>query len=193
MSSGRGWLAHIDASSGAIVSMISAPGDATGEIVVGPHSTWVAESSLGVGVVRVHSRHLRLLSISAGALNVVAVDKLAVGGGLVWAYGVIAAGGGPGGGGTLTSAARVVSLDERTGRITHILRFPAGPYGIAYGNGALFAADFKSGRLFRVGPNYRVHFLRRVRGPGTLVAVTPGAVWATTRSGTLRRITVPAG
>lgn len=189
VASARGWLAEINARSGQVVSMVHAPFDATGHVVVGAHGTWVAESSLGVGVVRPGDSRLKLLAIKAGS-GQVAVDQLALGGGLVWAYGQIAAGASRNGGGVLTNTARLVTLDQRTGRVVHQLRFPNGPYGIAYGSGGLFAANSLTGRLFHIDASYRVHALRPVRG-GTLIAVTPGAIWATTKSGVVRRIAVP--
>ncbi len=173
-----------------VVSLVRAPFDATGQVVVGEHGTWVAESSLGVGVVRPGDPRLKLLAIKAGT-GQVAVDQLALGGGLVWAYGEIAAGASRNGGGMLTDTARLVTLDLRTGRIVHQLRFPAGPYGIAYGSDGLFAANFRTGRLFRIEASYRVHALGPVQGPGTLIAVTPGTIWATTKSGVVRRVAVP--
>ncbi|MGI8715368.1 MAG: hypothetical protein ACR2NR_19745 [Solirubrobacteraceae bacterium] len=190
VASARGWLAQIAPRSGRVVSLVRAPFDATGHVVVGAHGTWVAESSLGVGVVRPGDSHLKLLAIKARS-GQVAVDQLALGGGLVWAYGEIAASASRNGGGVLTNTARLITLDPRTGRIIHQLRFPAGPYEIAYGSGGLFAANFQTGRLFRIDTRYTVHALRPVRGPGTLIAVTPGAIWATTKSGVMRRIAVP--
>ncbi len=190
VASARGWLAEINARSGRVVSLVRAPFDATGHVVVGAHGTWVAESSLGVGVVRPGDSRLKLLAIKTGS-GQVAADQLALGGGLVWAYGEIAASASRNGGGVLTNTARLITLDQRTGRIVHQLRFPAGPYEIAYGSGGLFAANSRTGRLFRIDTRYRVHALRPVRGPGTLIAVTPGTIWATTKSGVVRRIAVP--
>jgi len=170
--------------------MVHAPFDATGQIVIGAHATWVAESSLGVGVVRPGDSRLKLLPIKAGG-GQIAVDQLAVGGGLVWAYGEIATGASRTGGGVATNAARVAALDERTGKIIHQLRLSAGPYAIAYGDGALFAADYQNGHLFRIDPGYRIHPLHQLRRPANLITVAPGAIWATTKSGVLRRIAVP--
>jgi streptogramin lyase len=189
----RGWLARIDPRSGHVVSMVRAPLDATGQVVVGRHAAWVAESSLGVGVVRSASRRLKLLWIRSGTAGAVAVDQVALGGGRVWAYGDVAAGASRSGGGVATNQARIVILAQRTGKISRQLRFPAGPYQIAYGNGALFAANYRTGQLFRIDASYRVEPLQRVHGPGTLIAVTPGAIWATTASRTLRRIDVRDG
>ena len=191
VSTARGWLAQIDPGSPRVVRMVRAPGDATGQVVVGFSATWVAESSLGVGVVRAGSSRLKLLWIKSRSAGAVAVDQLAVGGGRVWAYGDIAAGAAPSGGGVLTNAARLVTLDPRTGRVIHQLPFPAGPYGIAYGNGALFAADAETGQLFRIDPEYRIHPVPGVRGRGILVTVTPGAIWVA-RPGLLLRIAVPS-
>ncbi len=191
VASARGRLAEIDPSSGQIVSMLHAPFDATGQIV-GSHETWVAESSLGVGIVRPGASRLKLLPIQAGS-GQLAIDQLALGGGLVWAYGEIATGASNNGSGTLTNTARLVTLDRRTGRIVHQLSLPAGPYAIAYGDGALFMADDRNGQLLRIDPAYRIHPLRRVRGLGrTLITVTPDAIWATSSSGVLRRIAIPA-
>jgi hypothetical protein len=191
VSTARGWLAQIDPSSSRVVRMVRAPGDATGRVVVGSGSTWVADSSLGVGVVRAGSRRLKLLWIKSGPAGAVAVDQLAVGGGRVWAYGEIAAGASPKGGGVLTKTARLVTLDPRTGRIIHQQPFPAGAYGIAYGNGALFVAGYQNGQLFRVDAEYRIRPLPPVRGHGILITVTPGAIWVTTKSGLLLRIAIP--
>ncbi|MEO8969026.1 MAG: hypothetical protein ABI355_15310 [Solirubrobacteraceae bacterium] len=189
VASARGWVAEINTRSGRVVSLVRTPFDATGHVAVGQHATWVAESSLGVGVVRPGDSRLTLLAIKARS-DQVTVDQIALGGGLVWAYGEIAARASQNRGGELTDTARLVTLNPRTGRIIHQLRFPAGPYEIAYGSGELFAANYRTGQLFRIDASYRLHALRSVRGPGTLIAVTPGAIWATTRSAVMRRITV---
>jgi sugar lactone lactonase YvrE len=188
----RGWLAKIDARSGRLASMIRAPFDATGRSVVGPHGLWVAESVLGVGHVPDAAARLRVTAIRAGRHNRIAVDELAVGHGRVWLYGLVSRPANPAAGGyVLTERAELVALDEATARIAHELQFPAGPYQIAYGSGNLFAADFATGQLYRVDSRYELHRMRPVHGPGTLIAITPGAIWATTTTGTLRRITVP--
>ena len=88
----HGWLARIDPRSGQVVSLVRAPFDATGQVVVGRHVAWVAEDSLGVGVVRSPSRRMKLLWIRSGSAGAVVVDQVALGGGRVWAYGEIATG-----------------------------------------------------------------------------------------------------
>jgi len=190
VSTARGWLAQIDSSSSRLVRIVRAPGDVTGQVIIGSDATWVAESSLGVGVVRPGSHRLKLLWIKSGSVGAVAVDQIARGGGRVWAYGEIAAGATRNGGGMSTNMARVVVVDQRTGRVIRQLPLPNGPYEIAYGSGDLFAANYRTGRLFRIDANYRVHALQSVRG-AMLIAVTPGAIWATTKSGLVRRIAIP--
>ncbi|HEY6397944.1 MAG TPA: hypothetical protein VIX82_10870 [Solirubrobacteraceae bacterium] len=191
VSTARGWLAQIDSSSSRVVRMVRAPFDATGQVVVGSDAAWVAENSLGVGLVRPNGHRLQIRPIPDGRGRPLAVDQLEIGGGLVWTYGQTTDAGGPNGAPVLTNGAFITTLDERTGRSVHQLRFPVGPYGIAYGSGALFVADYDNGRLFRIDPGYRIHPLPRIRGTGILVTVTPGAIWATTKSGILRRIAVP--
>ncbi len=189
----RGWIAHIDARSGRVTAIVRAPFDVTGEVVAGPRWAWIAESVLGVGRVNATMPHVRVRPIRSRRDGRIAVDQLAVGDGRVWIYGEVAVHRSRASGvsSVLTNQARLITLDQRNGRPTHQLQFPAGPYSIAFGNDALFAADFRSGHLFRIDAMYRVHALRSVRGPGTLVAVTPRAIWATTRAGVLRRIAVP--
>ena len=153
--------------------------------------TWIAESGLGVGLVRASSPGVQVRAIRSGRDDRVAVDQVAVGGGRVWLYGEVAVPAANGVNLVLTNRACVIALDERDGRLVHQQQFPAGPYGIAFGNDALFAADFRSGRLYRIDArSYRVRALPPVRGPGSLIAVTPGALWATTKPGVLQRIAV---
>ena len=188
----RGWVARIDARSGRVDEMLRAPFDVTGNAVTGPHGTWIAESGLGIGFVRATSSRVRVRAIRSGRDGRVAVDQLAVGGGRVWLYGEVVIRANNGVNYVSTDRARLITLDERDGRVIHDQPFPDGPYTIAYGNQALFAANFRTGRLYRMDATYRVHALRLLGGPGTLIAVTPGALWATTKPGVLQRIAVPS-
>jgi hypothetical protein len=193
----RGWIASIDAHSAKVVSLVRAPGDTTGSIVADPSGVWVAESVLGVGVVPTGGDQLALHPIVVGRHGRIAVDAVSLGSGRVWASGVVsepipftpgASNPSPGGFG-LTNAAAVVILDERTGKTLREVRLPARPYQIASDDGGLIAADLARGRLIHIDQHGAVHQLRHARpGPGTLVAITPGVIWATTKSGSLRRI-----
>ena len=186
----RGWLAQIDPRTGRVAAMIRVPFDATGDVVAGAHVTWIAESVLGVGLVHTNPLRVQVKAIRTGRGRRVAVDQLAVGDGRVWLYGEVSAPAQNGVNLVLTDSARVITLDERTGRLLRQLRFPGGPFGVAFGDHALFAADFRSGHLYRIDARYRVRALPSVHGPGTLVAATSGAIWATTRTRVLRRIAV---
>jgi len=191
VSTARGWLAQIDPDSSRVVRMVHAPFDVTGQVVVSPDATWVAENSLGVGVMRAGSRRLKLLRIKSGPAGAISVDQLALGGGRVRAYAEIAAGATRNGGGVSTNMARVAVLDQRTGRVIRQLTLPDGPYEIAYGSGDLFAASYRTGRLFRIDASYRIHPLHTLGGPGVLIAITRGVIWTANKFGVMRRITIP--
>jgi hypothetical protein len=86
----------------------------------------------------------------------------------------------------------ITALDPTTGHVEHQLQITGAGDTIAYGNGALYVADFNRGLLFRVNAaDYRVDTLRSERGRAWLLGTTPGALWAATPSGKLLRITVP--
>jgi hypothetical protein len=109
----------------------------------------------------------------------------------VWLYGVLARSAPRQDGSTvLTSQSIIAALDPVTGKLVQKLALSAGPYEIAYGDNSLFAANFSTGQVLMIDRRFRLHQLQRVHGPGTLVAATSGAVWATTADGVLRRIKV---
>ncbi len=184
----RGWLADVDPRSGRVVSMTLAPADVTGDVAAGRDAVWVAESSLGVGVLRSPARRLTLRWLRDGNRAAVAAGQVVLGGGRVWISGEVAAGASQAGGGVLTGQVRLVVLDQQTGRIVHRVTLRSDPYQVAYGSGHLFLADARSGELSRVDTRYGIERLASLRGPGALIAVTPGAVWASTPSGALQRI-----
>jgi len=178
--------------------MVKAPADTTGRVVVGQRGAWVAESVLGVGRIAPATRHLQTHAISIGSQDRLAVDEIAVGAGKVWLEGAVTRPSGLSpsapqspGGFVVTKRAAVVVLDERTGRRLGNVPLPARDYEVALGSNGLILADFREGRVFNVDASGVVRGLKRLRhGSGTLVAVTPGAIWVTTASGMLRRISL---
>jgi hypothetical protein len=115
-----------------------------------------------------------------------------IGGGRIWADGVITKPSPPPPGAprVLTNKAVLTVFNKRTEKIERQLPIPAGPYDIAYGDGALFLHNFKSGRVLRVNRDYTIHPLRSVHAPGTLLTITAGTIWTATRSGRLHHVSL---
>ena len=185
----RGWLAEIAARTGRLVAMLPAPHEVTGQIVAGSRGTWVAESTLGLGLIRLRSHRLTLRSITDALHRPLAIDQLAIGAGRLWSYGMTTHA--TGAGTVLTDRALLTAIDERTGKITRQLPVPAGPYDLAYGNDALFLVNSRNGRLIRVNRNYTIDQLRPIRPAGRLLTVTAHAIWTATQTGPLRRTALP--
>ena len=182
----RGWLAEIAARPGRLVAMVRAPAQATGQLAAGARGVWVAEASLGLGFVTRAGRSLAVHALPYGRHRRLAVVSLVLGGGHVWGYGVLVR---PSSGGlVLTSSAAVAILDSRTGALEHEAYLSAGPNQIAYANEVLLVANLRAGRVLRVDVGGGIRALRRVHPGGELLAVSPDAAWAMTRSGALRRI-----
>jgi len=182
VSTARGWIAEINPRTSQLITTVSTMSE-DNATATGSHGTWVAEELGGLGFIPRHSQRLTLQRISEAGQSVDVVG-LVSGGELIWALGSFAPPADP-----TKSADIITAIDARTGHIAHQTQF-SGDYSFAYGNGALYGADFSSGLLVRVGTDYKVHRLRLPRGSESLVAATPGAVWATTSSGRMLRITV---
>jgi len=189
VSTARGRLEEIDPGSGRVRASWSTPGDVTGPVVVSGGRAWVAASTFGVGRAPAGGGRVAGIPIQAGGRDRIAASQLATGDGLVWVYGPRATSDG-GGFYTLTSRAQLVALDAQTEQVVRRLPFPGGSYSLALGDGQLYAANFETGRVYRVGLGSSVTTVASLHGPGTLVAVSSGAVWATSRS-RLRRIALP--
>jgi outer membrane protein assembly factor BamB len=189
VSTARGRLDQIDPGSGRVRASWSTPGDVTGPVVVTGGRAWVAASTFGVGRAPAGRGRVAWIPIEVSGQGRIAASQLATGDGLVWVYGPRASSDG-GGFYTLTSRAQLVALDQRTGQVVRRLPFPDGSYSLAFGDGGLYAANFQTGRVYRVGRGSSVTTVASLRGPGTLVAVSTGAVWATSGS-RLRRIALP--
>jgi hypothetical protein len=185
----RGWLAEISETTGRLEAMLPAPHETTGQVVGGSRGTWVAESTLGLGLVRPPAHRLELRSITDSRHRLLAIDQVAIGGGRLWSYGMTTRG--TSAGAILTNGAAITALDERTGKISRQMAFPAGPYDLAYADGALFLANLQNGRVVRVNRDYTIHRLRSIRPAGKLVTITAGAIWTVTRAGRLQRTRLP--
>lgn len=188
VSSARGWLAELDAASGRLKAMLRAPFDVTGQVISKDGKTWVAESVLGLGLIAPGADRLKLKPITY-LHRQLTIDYLAIGGGRIWGGGVVTR---PSaalpGGRVLTSRAVLTIFDERSGKIERQLPVPAGPDQIAYADGALYLVDHKNGRVLRVDLDYKIHRLRSIHAPGTLLTITADAIWTATASGKLHRI-----
>jgi hypothetical protein len=185
VSTARGWIAEIDERSARLVAMVPSPSEET-STTTESHGTWVAEDLDGFGRLAPGSDRLAIHALSQAG-QPVAVSDLSTGGGMVWALGSF-----------FDPAFRgdhwtsvVAAIDPRTAQIVRRLEIPGSPDSMVYGDGALYLGDSESGHLYRITPNYLVQKLRSARGRMTLVAATPGALWATTGFGSLLRIRIP--
>jgi hypothetical protein len=183
----RGWLAVIDSRTSRLVAMVPTPAESSGQAVVSTSGTWVTESLAGVGFLAPNGRRLASRQISDAGQDV-DVAGVAVGGGLVWAYGSFF---NPASSPGQNDTGVVTAIDPRTGTIVRQLRIAGPDDSFAYGNGALYAADFQSGLVQRITPDFRVQTVPATRGSESLAAATAGALWATTESGRLLRIITP--
>lgn len=158
--------------------MVPTPAESSGQAVVNSNGTWVTESLAGVGFIAPSARRLALRRISDAGQDVAGV---AVGGGLVWAYGSFfnPASSSPG----EHDTGVVTAIDPRTGTIVRQLQVAGPDDSFAYGNGALYLAEFGSGLVQRITPDFKVQTRPATRGSESLVAATAGALWATTQSG----------
>jgi hypothetical protein len=193
VSSGRGYVARIDPRTNRVTARIATPADASGNLVASSSEATVAASVFGVVHIDADSGAATTEVVSGPHDTRLAVDQLATAGGTVWAYGTLARKTTDDTGHTdwtLTDTQEVTALPATGGRRSRLLRLtPAGRWNIAYGDGQLWAANFRSGALRQLSERGRLsHTTLRVQGPGTLVAVTRHAVWATTPSGILRKI-----
>ncbi|MDQ6729197.1 MAG: hypothetical protein M3022_02525 [Actinomycetota bacterium] len=185
----RGWLAEIAATTGRLEAMLPAPPDVTGQVMAGSSGTWVAESTLGLGLIRPRSHRLELRSITDAYSRPLAIDQFAIGGGRLWSYGMTTHA--TGAGAVLTNSAMLTVPDERTGKIIRQIAVPAGRYDLAYGHGAVFLANSRNGRLIRINRDYTIRHLRSIRPPGRLLTIAAGAIWTATEAGHLHRTALP--
>jgi streptogramin lyase len=187
VSTARGWIAVIDPRTGRLAATVPSPSEDNATIAAS-HGTWVAEDGGGVGFIPHGTGQLAIHPIFEHGQSL-DISELVTGGGRIWAAGSY----------FYTypgerDISSVTAIDPANGRTEHQLQIPgdAGIGSIVYGNGGLYVDDFDSGLLLRIAPDYTVQSLRSVRGPATqLVGTTPGALWATTDSGPLLRITLP--
>jgi len=151
----------------------------------GGHGTWVAENLAGVGFIAPHSEHLTLHTIVEAGQQV-SINQVMTGEGLAWALGSFPSSDQP-----TRSISLLVTINAHNGHIDHRTALSGANDAILYGNRELYVAEPSSGVLLEIGPNGISHRLRSPRRFEGLAAVTPGAVWVTTTSGTLLRITTP--
>jgi hypothetical protein len=185
VSTARGQLAVISARTSRQVAMVPSPSEETHTTVAG-HRTWVAEDLAGIGFIAHDAHRLTIHRISQAGQPVDVIDVKS-GGGRIWTFGPS----NPGSPGKLDTNV-ITALDPTNSHVEHQLQINGAGETIAYGNGALYVADFNRGLLFRINAaNYKVDTLPSERGGAWLVGTTPGALWAATPSGKLLRITVP--
>jgi len=137
----RGWLAVIDPRTARLAAMVPTPAESAGQAVVDTSGTWVTESLAGVGFLAPNGRRFASRQISDAGQDV-AVSGVAVGGGLVWAYGSFF---NPAASPGQNDTGVVTAIDPRTGTIVRQLQVAGPDDSFAYGDGALYVANFDSG------------------------------------------------
>ncbi len=183
VSTARGQIAEIDPRTLRTEAMVRSPGEQA-NMIAGRDGTWVAENLAGLGVIGPGGHQLAIDPVSSTA-QAVDVSALAAGGGLIWAYGSTLddAGG--------NDASVVTAVEPRGLRTVGQWRIAGADDSIVYDDGALYAADLARGLVFRIEPGQRVRAFRSIRESESLVTGAPGALWVTTASGRLLRITLP--
>jgi hypothetical protein len=167
----RGWLAVIDPRTARLAAMVPTPAESAGQAVVDTSGTWVTESLAGVGFLAPNGRRLASRQISDAGQDV-AVSGVAVGGGLVWAYGSFF---NPAASPGQNDTGVVTAIDPRTGTVVRQLQVAGPDDSFAYGDGALYVANFERGLVLRITPDFRVQTVPASRGSESLVAATAGA------------------
>ena len=132
-----------------------------GGVASGAGSVWVVEDA-GQGVIRIDARTGKI----AGRFEVRG-DPNGVNGGGVYADGSL----------WLARYDAVVRVDPQTGRVVH--RFPAASRMLVFADGAIWAAEPTSGRVWKIDPvaNRIVH-QAKLHGWLSDLAVGGGSVWA---------------
>jgi hypothetical protein len=184
--SARGWVAEIDQQTSRLVAMLRSPSE-DNVTVVRRSGTWVAEELAGLGFAAPGAHQVSIRPVSFAGQHI-DVNQLAAGGGLIWVYGSFL---NPAYTGEHWTSV-VTAIDPRTHRTVSQWQFAGANDSFAYDDGATYVGDFQQGLLFRISPNHTVQTLHSVRGSEGLVAATPGALWATTNTGKMVRLSIPS-
>lgn len=195
VSTARGWVARIDPATNHVAAMIRTPKAMTGDLTGGPTGPWIALGIAGVGRIDPQSNQASIRAITGPHSEKFEVNQLVEGGGLLWAEGVwskprIATTGHRDY--VSTDHVAIVGLDPSSLTIERTVRLPTGPWRIAYGDDALWAANHDTGAIRRISPTATSTSTdRKVNAHGlTLAAVTTHGLWMTQHGGTLRKITI---
>jgi len=190
VSTARGRIAQIDARTGELVRTLPTPSE-DNSTASDRYGTWVAEELDGVGLLRRGATRLRIHAIMHAGLPL-AVNRVFAGAGVVWALATPDS--------TAAShATLVLTIDPRSGRITHHDRVASNAFGAEVNAGALYLANFMRGRIYRVNRNGVLRMFVTPRRQAWLAAGSPGALWAAEnvgpggRQGRLLRIRLPGG
>ncbi len=180
-STARGWTAEIDARTGRLVAMIASPSEATSTATDG-HGTWVAENLGGIGSVA-PNRHRLVIRPIRWQDQVVDINTVRSGGGLIWAIGQVLAG-------TTNPTSTVVTMiDPVAGRIVHQRQLQA-TGGAVVTSGSLYLGDLKHGRVLRLSRDGTTETLAAPHSNAVLATATPGTLWATTTTSPGRLIPI---
>lgn len=188
VSTERGWIAQIDARTGALVRMFRTPSQ-NNVTAIDRHGTWVAEELDGVGLLAPHSKRIRIHTIMQAGLPLDVYDVLN-GGRTIWALASPDT--------TELNAEKVVlAIDPRSGLVIHRVRVPTAESGAVVAGGALYLADLVRGRIYRVSPDGTLATFSTPRHDAWLATASRGALWATTsvtprqQRGQMLRISLP--
>lgn len=186
----RGWIAQIDARTGALVRMFRTPSQ-NNITAIDRQGTWVAEELDGVGLLAPHGKRIRIHTILQAGSPLDVYDVLN-GGRTIWALASPDT--------TELNAEKVaLSIDPRSDRVIHRVRVPTAESGAVVAGGALYLADLARGRIYRVSPDGTLATFSTPRHDAWLATASHGALWAATsvtprqKHGQLFRISLPPG
>jgi streptogramin lyase len=178
----RGVLARIDSTTNEVSGMIRLPEDTTGEVAVGDDAVWVTENVLGVYRIDPGTNEITAKIVVDDKGQRVAIDRLAVAGGAVFAEG------------DSVSGAVIARIDPATDQAVALFSIGEVPRLIAFDSGALWLWEFRGTSLERIDPeNGSATATVDAPAGGHFVAVGGGSGWAAMPDGRLTKVDLPSG
>lgn len=170
VSTARGWLAQIDSRTGKLTRMVRTPSE-DNVTTTDPYGTWVAEDLDGIGLIGPDRAHVSVHPILHAGLPLDVTGVLS-GAGRVWALATTNTG-------VSAPTTMVLGIDPRTGRVLRRVPVPEAD-GAVVVDGAIYVGGLDRGHIYRVDGNGRLQTFDTQRRSATLMASSPGLLWAAT-------------